>query len=592
MDISKLLSSLFILSSSSIFESFAKSHTEVLPNYYKSTLNIFADGGISSLFAAKATLYLATILFVTIAVGKILKFFMKLPVVAGQIIGGVILGPSLLNINHFSIFQEPLKVIDQVSKKTYIIASTDMFLFFVLLVSLTLTVAHLLWIAGHETDIQDMAKVGMVSTLAGFLAALFPILMIFLTTYYLFGNEFNFASSIGIGVVFAATSVSIPVAMLVSQKKMYLRFSKATMGAAIIDDILAIILFSLFTVLLQSKILGDGCNCATFSGHNASISSSLIYMLFAFLIMLIAGRFIIKPVTMLLRHMHLSHLIPSFAIIMMLLYFSWAEMVGGLAGITGAYFAGLFHRTGDEKHGAEKVISPYVNVMLLPLFLGSVGMQANLSVLTTFDYGIVIVLLFMAIISKLIGCYLSTFIANFFRSKNVTKWSLLESYLFGSCMIARGEVGLVIATILRGAQIISAEQFVICIAVIVLTTIATPIMLTIGFNKMEELLKEKIEKKIITIKIGPFKNLSSRQIFTLLTTIDLPCPIKSVVQLSEAKRVLTLSNNLKVFLEPEEGLIIEGNEKQIKELLTWLKNALLEDFDLIPDAPPPTITEI
>ena len=344
-------------------------------------LDLFSGGGITTTLAAKFTLFIGTILFITVGVGKILKIIFKLPVVAGQIIGGIILGPTLLNIQSLKIFDEPLKMIDFTTQKIYTLASTDIFMFFIILSSSTITVAYLLWIAGHETDIQDMAKVGIVSSVAGFLAAITPIIMISATTYYFFGNQYNLASSLGISVVFAATSVSIPVAMLVSQQKMHFKFAKATMGAAIIDDILAIIIFSIFTIMLQSGILGKSY-CATKFGHQCSIMSSILYMILSFLIMFFVGKYIIKTVGNWLQKKHLTHLIPAFAIAMMLIYFSFAEILGGLAGITGAYFAGLFHRMGDEKHNAEKVISPYVNVLLLPLFLGSVGMQVHLNELT------------------------------------------------------------------------------------------------------------------------------------------------------------------------------------------------------------------
>ncbi len=587
MYIKKSFFSLFSIFTLISFNSLYSSST-----FATKTLDLFSGGGISTLFAAKFTLFLGTILFVTVAIGKILKIIFKLPVVAGQIIGGIILGPTLLNIQNLKIFDEPLNMIDFTTNKIYSLASTDIFMFFLILSSSTITVAYLLWIAGHETDIQDMAKVGMVSTLAGFLAAFTPIVMISATTYYFFGSQYNLASSLGLSVVFAATSVSIPVAMLVSQQKMHFKFAKATMGAAIIDDILAIIIFSIFTITLQSGILGKGY-CVTKFGHQSSIISSLLYMILSFAIMFVVGKFVIKTGGNWLRKRHLSHLIPAFAIAMMLIYFSLAEILGGLAGITGAYFAGLFHRMGDEKHNAEKVISPYVNVLLLPLFLGSIGMQVHLNELTVYSWLAVFAILFVAIISKMFGCYLSTFIYNFIRRGNEKKhWTNLESYLFGSSMVARGEVGLVLATILKGTQLINSQQYVICVTVIVLTTIVTPIMLSFGFHHLDKVLKMKAAKELRAIKIGPFKYLSPRQVFAMMTTIHLPSPIKSVVQLSEAKKVLTLSNNLKAILKPEEGIFIEGNEKQINDLLSALKIALDQDVNLIPAHLPQTETEI
>jgi len=549
--------------------------------YQTIPINILADGGINATFVAKFALFIAIMLFGTIATGKILKSLFRLPAVAGQIIGGIFLGPSLLNITKLSYFTSPLEFINKSAQHIYTIASADIFFFFILLISSGLTVAYLLWLAGHETDVQDMAKVGMVSVLAGFLGAIVPIGMTTATIYYLFGKSYSLASAIGLGVVFAATSVSIPITMLISQKKMHLRSSKATMGAAIVDDILAVILFSLFVVLLQSGLFGN-VHCTQSFGHCSTIQGSLGRMLLSFIIMFVTGYFLIKPINIWLKKAKLTHLLPSFAALMMLGYFCIAELVGGLAGITGAYFAGLFHRMGDHNHSAERAISPYVNTFLLPLFLGSVGMQVDITVLDPKDFVIVLILLFVAIISKLLGCQLTSMTSNMIgRSK---KWSLLETYIFGSSMVARGEVGLVIATILNGTNLITPQQYVICVAVIVLTTIASPIMLALGFSQMEKERKEKHmpKKEIYSIKIGPFKYLPVRLIFNAMVSIlEKTEKVNSIVQLDEGKKVLTLTDNVKIFFKPDQGIILEGNKDKIHDILNNFDENINKDIKQI-----------
>ena len=582
MNFKKILTSVLAAFSALIFTYTNCSSIADTTKYKTIPIDILSEGGINASFAAKFALFLAILLLTTIFVGKLLKTLFKLPTVAGQIIGGIFLGPSLFNIKNVSYFSEPLTFINNATKQIYAIASSDLYFFFVLLISSALTVAYLLWLAGHETDVQDMAKVGLEATLAGFLGTLVPIFMITGTIYFLFGSTYSLAACVGLGVVFAATSVSIPVAMLISQKKMHLRSSKATMGAAIVDDILAIILFSIFIVLLQTGLLGK-IHCATNVGHYGGITSSLLNMLLVFVIMFVGGKYFIKPVTLWLKNMKLSHLIPSFAALMMLSYFSLAELAGGLAGITGAYFAGLFHRMGDKKHSAEKSISPYVNTFLLPLFLGSVGMQVDIGVLGFQESVVVLVILVVAIISKLLGCYATTAFANLFKKEN--KWSGLESYLFGSSMVARGEVGLVIATILNSTHLMTSTQYVVCVAVIVLTTIASPIMLAFGFSKLEKKEKEKeietkkVKKPEFFLKIGPFSFFSSKQIFDIIsTTLENTEEINSIVQLSEGRKVLTLSENVKIILKPGKGIIFEGNEEKIRKIMTQIKDAINKDI--------------
>lgn len=542
------------------------------------TIQILNNSGISAEFTAKFALFLAILLLTTIVFGKLLKYLFKLPIVAGQIIGGVILGPSLINLQKFSYFNEPIKFFDTTKQYICNIASTDFFIFFILLTSSTLTVSYLLWLAGHETNIRDMAKVGMESILAGTLAAIIPILTISATIYFILGKYYSVASAVGQGVIFAATSVSIPIAMLMSYKKMSTRPAKATVGAAIIDDILAIIIFSIYMIFLQGGIFGKNISIAEIEGGR-TITESLIRMSLTFTLMFMIGKYFIEPTTKWFTKNNFSQLIPPFATVMMLSFFSIAELIGGLAGITGAYFAGLFHRGGDDKHKAVRAIAPFVNTILLPLFLGSIGMQVNIRILKYYHWITVLILLFLAIISKLIGCSLSTIIANYFITDKKKKWNFWETYLFGSAMVARGEVGLVIATILNATNIISPKQYVISVVAILLTAIASPIMLLIGFKKLEKTGKDNA----FAISIGPFKNISTRHLFDVITYyVENSEPARPIIALSEGRKIISLSKNTKIILKPEKGIIFRGNEEKINRILKHIKMALNQDVENIP----------
>jgi len=539
--------------------------------------NVLISKGLDVAFVARFALFLAVLLGGTLFFGKILKKLFRLPVIAGQITGGIILGPSLINIKQFAIFQEPLKLVDSVTQQVYLLSSSDLFIFVVLLISAALTVSYLLWIAGHETDIKDILKVGVTATGAGILGALMPIGMLVAVEYLLWPSSFSLVSSIGMGLIFAATSVSIPVAMLVAQKKMHLKTSKATLGAAIIDDIFAVVLLSIFNICLQTGIFGGHTASV---GHSINLPVSLGYMLAAFILFFLFGHYVLPKITRWFQQKDYLHLIAPFANIVMMAYFAGAELFGGLAGITGAYFAGLFYKGADTSHRAEKTISPYLNSVLLPLFLGSIGLQVDISVLTLGQWGVACVFLLVAMISKIVGCYAATILANLSGTKNSAHWSWLEGFIFGSSMIARGEVGLVIATILNGAAVITQEQYIICVVVIVLTTIATPIMLSIGFAMQDaEAEASELEEDYI-LNLGVFNTFGTSQMFNIiLGIIDQNKSLHSNVQLSEGRMIASLEGqNVKIILTPGEGIIFEGNRKNIENLIKMIKTSIASEI--------------
>ncbi len=539
---------------------------------------ILLSNGLSTEFVAKFALFVAFLLVWTILWGRILKELLRFPVIAGQIIGGVLIGPSFLNILGWGVFREYLTAYDA-SGVSYAIPAADLYLFFVVLCSSALTVTYLLWVAGHETDVRDIFHVGVTATTAGILGALLPIAMTIITAYYML-YDYSLIQSIGLGLIFSATSVSIPVTMLVSKRKMHLKSSKATLGAAIIDDIFSVVLLSMFFIALQSGTFGPFTGLMH-SGHNVTIAESLVYMLVSFAVIFFTGYFVIPPILAWLKKHHSSFLLASFASGAMLLYFAFAELIGGLAGITGAFFAGLFHRMGDSRHQAEKVITPFIRSFLLPIFLGSIGLQVNISLLSSYQWVGVALLLIAAIISKLLACYISIFLSNSSGRRTTDHWTMLEGYLFGSSMVARGEVGLVIATILRGSQVITADQYIIAVVVIVLSTIAAPFMLAVGFHRLDLI----PEREGFSLNLGLFKIMGTQQLFNIIIgRIEAMGSYKTAINMSEGQKIVNLEGeNVKVIFSPEKGIIFRGKRQKIEEILHEVRKAILDEIDHIPD---------
>jgi Kef-type K+ transport system membrane component KefB len=545
---------------------------------------VLTSAGIPAAFVAHFALFVSCVLLWTLFCGTFFKYCFRLPIIAGQIIGGILLGPSGINIGSYAIFNEPLELVDAATGHMYSLLSFDLFVFTLILIASTLTVSYLLWIAGHETDVRDLLKVGLTATTAGILGALIPIAMTVFGVFTLFSFGYTLVQAVGLGLIFAATSVSIPVAMLVSQKKMHLKSSKATLGAAIIDDVFAVILLSLFFIVVQQGTLG-GEN--VLAGHQSgSLWTSLSYMFLAAVAIAITGYFLIPRFLIWLEKHGYSYLIASVASGMMLLYFAFAELFGGLTGITGAYFIGLFHKMGDAEHHAEKIISPYVNTYLLPLFLASIGLQLDMNALTLHEWLIVVLLLFIAILSKLLGCWVATGISNLIvRNKTSDRWTLLETYIFGSSMVARGEVGLVVSTILRGTGLITAPQYIIAVVVIVLTTIATPIMLAIGFAFQEEEPEGFIDSTLIQSQnIGLFEHIGAEQMFNIIVDVlGRSQTHETSVHLSEeGSRMITIDGfEVKIVLIPGEGITVEGNKKLIRRIMITVQKAIKEDIQAL-----------
>jgi len=435
---------------------------------------------ITATLTAQCALFIALIFAGTILTGYILEKFIRLPTIAGYIIGGLIMGPSVLNIAQWAPFSKPFTI--PCDENIVSLLPADIAMFFLALLSSLCAISYLLWIAGYETDIQNMMKVGIPAIMGGIFGALLPIIGIFFAGYVGLLGTISGVSALALGLIFAATSISIPVAVLVAYKKMHLKSSQATLGAAVVDDILAVILVSLFFMTLPRRIL-ETAHHTTETPHNLWLT--LGGMILIFITMYIVGRYCMLPIIRWISRTHQVNLLVSYAFCMMLFYFAGAELLGGLAGITGAYFAGLFHRQGDTHHRVIKQIEPFVKDILLPLFLGSIGLQTNIRLLSASQWIIVLILLAIAIITKLLGCYIATLIATI-KSSCENRWTLLESYLFGSSMVARGEVGLVVATLLRSMHVITQDLYVMSVVVIILTTIATPIMLSIGFSYSEQ----------------------------------------------------------------------------------------------------------
>ncbi len=368
------------------------------------------------------------------------------PRVLGQLIVGVLLGPTVLDMLHWGILQG---VDLQGTVKEFA----------------ELGVLLLMFNIGLEVHLSELAKVGKVAVFAGVLGVVAPVA---LTALVVIPAGHDWIPALFAGVTLAATSVSISAQVLLELGYLRTKEGNALLATALIDDVLAILAVSLTLVIAGA---GTGEDGGDLSQLVVIIVQMAGYIAVAFGI---AWYLLPRAFVWIQRRPQLSQAygIPVFAL-MSALFFGWsAEYFGGVAAITGAFIAGVglskLPATGI-KHEIEQTMSHLAYVFLVPIFFVDVGLETDLSTFPLEALPFMLLLLLMAIISKVFGAGLGARMGGF---------NLRESLRVGVCMVSRGEVGLIIISIGLSSGILdsSSELYAALFMVILLTTVMTPPM--------------------------------------------------------------------------------------------------------------------
>jgi Kef-type K+ transport system membrane component KefB len=380
----------------------------------------------------KTLLDIAFILIATKLAGIVSQKF-KMPEVLGALIAGIIIGPMVLNAVQYDGNIQLLS---------------------------NLGVIMLLFLAGLETNVEEFKKAGK----SAFLIALFGVfLTLILGTLTAFLFYQNILENIFIGTIFTATSVSIAVETLTELGKLDSRAGINILGAALIDDILGLLLIS---VLLAT------CFNLKSAGTNQSLFITLSGIIIFCIASICAIVFLPKVINRLLKNIQPSRTLLSFSLAIALIVSFLAEKLG-LAAITGAYLCGMMFSQFTHKEYLERNVKTISSGFLAPIFFASIGIEANLNGFNIKVLLITLVLFFIAVIGKVIGCGSAARIFKIKRS---------ESLQIGIGMISRGEVEIIIANIGLQNHIITQEVFIPTIIVIILTNILTPVLLKLAFS--------------------------------------------------------------------------------------------------------------
>lgn len=375
---------------------------------------------------------------------------LRQPAVLGELLAGVVLGPSLLDLLHRPPFAG-----ETLSAGVSLLAN--------------LGVVVLMFIAGLETNLDNMRRVGRVAVAAGVAGVVVPLLLVAVAVLP-FG--FEFTKSVFMGIVATATSVSITVQTLIELRQLNSKEGTALLGAAVTDDIVALLVLALFI-----GMTGTG------GETGGGVGQVLLRMAGFFLVAIALGRFF-RPALAAAHRAPISEGLLAAALILLLIY-GWAsEAIGGVAAITGAYLAGVLVSQAGFRHEVEQHLKAFTYAMLAPIFFVSIGLQANARTLQLADLLLTGLVIAAAVAGKVIGCGAGARLGGF-------TWP--ESLRVGVGMISRGEVGLIIAALGLQAGLIEDRGFAVIVIMVLVTTLLTPPLLRLVFPPAPPSEEEAIE---------------------------------------------------------------------------------------------------
>jgi Kef-type K+ transport system membrane component KefB len=374
------------------------------------------------------------------------------PRVLGELVVGVILGPTLLDLLHASIFHGV-----DLSETIHELAELGVLL--------------LMFIVGLEVEVKELARVGRVAVFAGFLGAILPVVLTF-PIALAFGYEWS--AALFAGVTLAATSVSISAQVLLELGYLRTQEGNALLATALVDDILAILLVSL-TIAITSPA-SEAASGELFG---------IIVRMALYLVVAFATAWFVLPRLMnwFAENPRLSqaHGVAALSLVLMLMFAWSAEALGGVAAITGAFLAGVGISQANERveHIVEEAASHIAYAFLVPVFFVAVGLQTDLSAFPLSALPFAALLLAGAVASKIIGCGLGARMGGFDQG---------ASFRVGVCMISRGEVGIIIASLGLSSGVLAPEQplFAALFLVILLTTVLAPPLVRWVFKSKPE----------------------------------------------------------------------------------------------------------
>lgn len=384
-------------------------------------------------------IFVLTIILFASKLGGYLTTRIGQPAVLGELLVGLLLGPSLIDLTH-------------------LVFITDRHLGEVVAEFGEIGVLVLMFLAGLELHFSELTRNTRVAAFSGILGVLTPVGLGLLAGYFF---SHSFASAAFIGLTLGATSVSISAQTLMELKVLRSRVGLGLLGAAVFDDILVILLLSGFLALS--------------SGGSALDMLFVILKMLAFLSLSAAfGLWILPKISWRISKLPISQGMLTFSLIIMMIYGLASELLGGMAAITGTFLAGLMFARTPEKSLIESGLRSLAYSFFVPIFFVNIGLSVYIQNLSLDALWLMLVITTFAIVGKVVGCGFGAKLGGF-------NW--LESLQLGIGMISRGEVGLIVASIGLAEGFINEAVFSAVVGMVLITTLITPPLLRVSFKK-------------------------------------------------------------------------------------------------------------
>lgn len=371
-----------------------------------------------------------------------------MPTVLGELVAGLLLGPTLLDVMAWPVFSS-----GQAGGASPVPLIADIRDFAAIGVML------LMFVAGLETDLAQVRKVGRVAFWSALGGVVLPL-----------GGGIALAAAFGypiyweaifIGTILTATSVSISAQTLIELRALRSPEGSTIISAAVIDDVMGIVVLSLVVALARGA--GGGSDLT-------EVAVMLARAVAFFVVGVVAGR-MLGTVLGWGERLGVSQGVLATALVIALLYAWAAEYLGAVAAITGAYLAGVLVARTRFRHEVEAGVQPLAYSMFVPVFFVSIGLEANgrdLGAAAAFTVALIVV----AVLTKAVGAGVAARLCGFNRA---------QATRVGVGMISRGEVGLIVASYALANRLVGPEVFSAVVVMVLATTMATPVLLRLVF---------------------------------------------------------------------------------------------------------------
>lgn len=401
---------------------------------------------------------------------KLLGILMKkigLPQVLGALLAGVLLG--LINLGVSKIGDGGLFLIQRDNLAIATLANIG--------------VNFIMFSAGMETNIKEIKKNGAASILITALGVIVPFLIGFAVSWVLPSSVFdlNIKQRFFFGAILTATSVGISVAVLKELNVLHGKVGASIVTAAILDDIIGIVILAVFTASTESFSIGKSFIKLFDKTPNAFLVTLLnIILFFAVAIALgILAHIVFKKISE--KNPHTRRL-SIYAIALCFTFAAIAEALFGVAAITGSFVAGMMIANMKESHYVERRMDISAYVMYSPLFFANIGISLDYNQIGEMfsNKGAIFIILFcfafviFGMAAKLVGCGLGA---------KICRYKLEESVKVGIGMMVRGEVCLIFANTGKEAGLISEEYYPAIILLIIASSVLTPLLLKLLYRK-------------------------------------------------------------------------------------------------------------